>query len=36
MRWNSHPLSDDRQREIDDAWERIKRLGLDPKDFFPE
>ena len=36
VRNSSLPGTDEREDEADDAWERLKRLGLDPKDYFPE
>ncbi len=35
VRNTSLPGSDERYREEDDAWERLKRLGLNPQDYFP-
>ena len=31
---SSLPGTDQRYREEDDAWERLKRLGLNPKEYF--
>jgi len=36
VRWTSNPNTEQRDREEDDAWERIQRLGLDPKKYFPD
>ena len=36
VRWTSRPNTGDRDREVDDAWERLERLGLKPQDYFPE
>ncbi len=36
VRWTSLPNTEEREREEDDAWERLKRLGLDPRAYFPE
>jgi hypothetical protein len=30
----SLPGTDERENEADDAWERLKRLGLEPQDYF--
>ena len=35
VRQTSNPRTEERDREEDDAWERLQRLGLDPKAFFP-
>ena len=35
VRWTSNPNTEERDREEDDAWERLQRLGLDPKAYFP-
>ena len=35
VRQTSLPNTDGRDREEDDAWERLQRLGLNPKDYFP-
>ncbi len=34
-RETSLPGTDERGDEEDDAWERLKRLGLDPQEYFP-
>lgn len=31
---SSLPGTDEREDEAGDAWERLKRLGLDPEDYF--
>ena len=36
VRQTSLPNTESRYREEDDAWERLKRLGLEPKNFFPQ
>jgi len=36
VRWSSAPGSDARENETDEAWERLKRLGLEPEEYFPE
>jgi hypothetical protein len=36
VRETSQPGTDARYQEEDDAWSRLKRLGLDPTPFFPE
>ena len=36
VRWTSNPNTEERDREEDDAWERLRRLGLDPKKYFPD
>jgi len=36
VRWTSNPGTEERNREEDDAWERLQRLGLDPKKYFPD
>lgn len=28
--------TDQAEREADEAWDILKRLGLDPRDYFPE
>jgi hypothetical protein len=35
VRWRSRPGTGDRDREEDDAWERLEHLGLRPQDYFP-
>lgn len=35
VRQTSLPNTEGRYREEDDAWERLRRLGLEPKNFFP-
>ena len=35
VRWASQPKTSARDHEEDDAWERLKRLGLDPEQYFP-
>lgn len=35
VRWTSLPNTEERDHEEDDAWERLKRLGLKPEDYFP-
>jgi hypothetical protein len=35
VRWTSQPNTEDRDREEDDAWQRLQRLGLNPRDYFP-
>ncbi len=32
---SSLPGTDEREDEEDDAWERLRRLGLKPEDYFP-
>ncbi len=34
IRNSSVPGTDEREDEQDDAWERLKRLGLNPQDYF--
>ena len=34
VRTTSLPGTDERENEADDAWERLKRLGLKPQDYF--
>ncbi|MFZ5926329.1 MAG: hypothetical protein ACOYX1_02665 [Acidobacteriota bacterium] len=34
VRWSSLPNTEEREREEDDAWERLQRLGLDPEEYF--
>ncbi|MGB9619281.1 MAG: hypothetical protein ACPL7K_02590 [Armatimonadota bacterium] len=36
VRWSSLPNTEEREREEDDAWERLQRLGLNPGEFFCE
>jgi len=36
VRWTSLPNTEERDREEDDAWERLRRLGLTPEEYFPE
>jgi hypothetical protein len=36
VRFSSMPESDERVREVDDAWDRLQRLGLNPEEYFPE
>ncbi len=36
VRWSSMPGSEARENEADDAWERLKRLGLKPEEYFAE
>jgi hypothetical protein len=36
VRQTSLPNTEGRYREEDDAWERLQRLGLEPKNFFPQ
>jgi len=36
VRWSSLPGTDERGNEEDDAWERLKRLGLNPQDYFED
>ena len=36
VRWTSNPRTEERDREEDDAWERLQQLGLDPKKNFPD
>jgi len=35
VRETSLPGTDERGNEEDDAWERLKRLGLNPEEYFP-
>jgi hypothetical protein len=35
VRWASQPKTSSRDHEEDDAWDRLKRLGLDPEQYFP-
>jgi hypothetical protein len=35
VRWTSAPNTEERDREEDDAWDRLQRLGLNPQDYFP-
>jgi len=35
VRDSSLPGTDEREDEEDDAWERLKRLGLNPQEYFP-
>ena len=35
VRWASQPKTEARDHEEDDAWERLRRLGLDPEKYFP-
>ena len=35
-RYASAQGTEQAEREADEAWEVLKRLGLDPKDYFPE
>lgn len=35
VRETSLPRTTQRDHEEDDAWERLKRLGLDPEEYFP-
>lgn len=34
VRWTSLPNTEERDREEDDAWERLRRLGVNPEDYF--
>ena len=36
VRTTSLPGTDERENEADDAWERLKRLGFDPRQYFSE
>ncbi len=36
IRYTSLPGTDEREDEADDAWERLKRLGLEPRDYFED
>jgi hypothetical protein len=36
VRTTSLPGTDERENEADDAWERLKRLGFDPKGYFED
>ncbi len=36
VRTTSLPGTDERENEADDAWERLKRLGLKPEDYFED
>lgn len=36
VRWSSALGSEARENEADEAWERLKRLGLKPEEYFPE
>jgi hypothetical protein len=35
VRWSSLPNTENRDREEDDAWERLQQLGLHPEEYFP-
>jgi len=35
VRLTARPETDERDRQEDEAWDRLVRLGLDPKLFFP-
>jgi hypothetical protein len=35
VRPTSLPNTEERDREVDDAWERLRRLGLKPEEYFP-
>ena len=35
VRQTSLPNTEERDREEDNAWDRLRRLGLEPKDYFP-
>ncbi len=35
VRTTSLPGTDERENEADDAWERLQRLELKPRDYFP-
>ena len=35
VRWTSNPNTEERDREEDDAWDRLLRLGLDTDAYFP-
>jgi hypothetical protein len=34
VRWTSLPNTGERDREEDDAWKRLERLGLNPQEYF--
>ncbi len=36
VRWSSMLGSEARENEADEAWERLKRLGLMPEEYFPK
>ncbi len=36
VRWSSLPGTQEREQEEDEAWQRLKRLGLKPQEYFPE
>ncbi len=36
VRWTSLPRTDEREREEDEAWDRLQRLGVDPQDYFSD
>ena len=36
VRNTSLPNTPEREQEEDDAWDRLRRLGLDPQGFFPQ
>ncbi len=35
VRWTSLPNTEERDHEEDDAWARLRRLGVDPQAYFP-
>jgi len=35
VRFTSLPNTEERDREEDDAWDRLRRLGLKPEEYFP-
>jgi hypothetical protein len=35
-RYTGQPDAEERDRQEDEAWARIQRLGLDPKKYFPD
>jgi hypothetical protein len=32
----ARPDAEERERQEDEAWDRLVRLGLDPKKYFPD
>jgi hypothetical protein len=36
VRWTSLPNTGERDREEDDAWKRLERLGLNPQEYLPD
>ena len=35
-RSTARPDAEERERQEDEAWDRLVRLGLDPKKYFPQ